>query len=320
MKFTVTYRDPNSGGKKALELDVPSKSDVWPILKDQGITAISVTPGAVEKKRSPLKFHSRYTWIFVLIVGCIGVTLYFCSKKDCVVSRQKSGVVNSQKITPKSDFAKPRNEQAKTGTVKKVNASITNKGERDNDPRFPYNDGRKVISSVTNNWDQIIDICIMPDGKRRKVIRSLKPPTFSNISDQILAVALSGDMDGRLPPIPIVDNIEEEFVKSLTVPIEILDDDTEAVKESKRRVMEAREIIREEMKKGRGFREILDEHLAMREANAEAREIVMEGVADIKKSGDPELLNQYLQKANEHLRNLGAREVNDIPTEKKKGE
>lgn len=320
MNFTVTYRDPNSGEKKSLELDVPSKSDVWPILKDQGITAISVIPGAVDKKRSPLKFHSRYTWIFVLIVGCIGVTLYFCSKKDRVVSRQKSGVVSSQKIISKSDFTKPRNEQAKTGTVKRVNASITNKGECDNDPRFPYNDGRKVISSVTNNWDQIIDICIMPDGKRRKVIRSLKPPTFSNISDQILAVALSGDMDGRLPPIPIVDNIEEEFVKSLTVPIEILDDDTEAVKESKRRVMEAREIISEEMKKGRGFREILDEHLAMREANAEAREIVMEGVADIKKSGDPELLNQYLEKANEHLRNLGAREVNDLPTKKKKGE
>ena len=29
------------------------------------------------------------------------------------------------------------------------------------DPRYPYTDGREVLSSTTNNFDQIIDMCII---------------------------------------------------------------------------------------------------------------------------------------------------------------
>ena len=36
---------------------------------------------------------------------------------------------------------------------------------------FPYTDGRKVLSTRTNNWDQVIDICMMPNGRTRKVVR-----------------------------------------------------------------------------------------------------------------------------------------------------
>lgn len=318
MKFTVTYRDPKSGGRKTLELDVSSKSDVWSVLKDRGIVAISVVEGVAEKKRNLRNMTLNYVWVLAIIFSCVGVIFYLNSKKDSGLPNQESVSVNKPKVVTPKNKKRDGDIQVATNKLKEAMASTTNKNV--NDPRFPYNDGRKVVSSVTNNWDQVIDICVMPNGKRRKVIRSLKPQTYHNISDQILAVALSGDMDGRLPPIPIVDNIEEEFVKSLKVPIIIYDEDSEEIKESKRRVIEAREIIREEMKKGRGFREILDEHLATREANAEAREIVMDGVADIKKNGDPEMLNQYLEKANGYLRNLGAREVDGLPTKKKKGE
>ena len=319
MVFTVTYRDSKSGGKKTLDLDVSSKADVWPISKDRGIVAISVVPRASEKRGTRPKLPFKCFLGFAIIFACFGVAIYLQSKRDGFASDQKSETENDKKsMASKNKITKPQYNQAATKTVKDADASITNKIV--NDSRFPYADGRKVISSITNNWDQIIDICIMPDGKRRKVIRSLKPQTYNNISDNILAVALSGDMDGKLPPLPIVDNIEEEFVKSLKVPIKIFDDDSEEIKESKRRVIEAREIISEEMKKGRGFREILDEHLAMRESNAEAREIVMESVIDLKKNGDPESLNKYLEKANEYLRNIGAGEVNEFPIKKRKGE
>lgn len=177
------------------------------------------------------------------------------------------------------------------------------------DPEHPYVDGRKVISSRTNSWDQIVDICIMPDGRRRKVIRNAKLPVFTNVSDQTLAVALSGDMNEDIPPMPICDNLEEAFVESLKTPIEINDDDSEAIKESKRRVIEARAVIDAEMKKGRGYREILEEHLAQRKMNAEARETVMQAAQELRNSGDTEMLNEYLQQANGFLRDNGIGEV-----------
>lgn len=181
---------------------------------------------------------------------------------------------------------------------------------------FPYKDGRKVISTRTNTWDQVIDICIMPSGKSRKVVRSTKPPTFDNISDQLLAVALSGDNEGGLPPLPIPSEaeLEEAFVNSLKKPIVINEDDTEAIKESKRRVMEAREIVDEQLKQGKSFKEILEQHLADRKQAGELREEAMQGAIDLKKSGDDEGLQEYLKNVNEYLSSQGVSEIQSPTT------
>ncbi len=189
-----------------------------------------------------------------------------------------------------------------------------------NDPRFPYTDGRKVVSSRTNNWNQIIDICIMPNGKTRKVIRNARPPVFSNASDQVIAMAVSGDFDEELPPVPISDDMEADFLESLKTPIVIGEADSEAVKEAKRRVIEARQVIEEEMKKGRSFHEILTDHLAQRRENAKTREMAMGTVADLKKEGNPELLNEYLEKVNGLMREKGLREVEAPLSRKERNE
>ena len=184
---------------------------------------------------------------------------------------------------------------------------------------YPYKDGRKVISSKTNKW-QICDICIMPDGKRRKVLRRAKPPIWHNASDQVIAMAISGHPDEELPPLPISSDMEMDFVESLKTPIEIKPDDTEEIKALKQQVIEARAYIDEEMKKGRGYMEILNEHLAQRKQNAEAREAVMEAALQLRKEGDTELLNQYLEKANGYLRDIGAREVDPTPRRRRNRE
>ena len=205
-----------------------------------------------------------------------------------------------------------RIREVKPAVVTNAAVAVTNAAPV-NDPRFPYTDGRKVISSVTNNFDQIIDMCIMPNGRTRKVVRRAKPPTFQTIADQVIAAAVSGPGDVALPPMPIPDDIEESFVAAMKKPIVINDDDPERVKEAKRKVIEARAYIDEQMKTGRGFREILNEHLAQCRENEKSREMVMRTAAELRESGDPELLNQYLEKANAVLRDSGAREVEAVP-------
>ncbi len=177
---------------------------------------------------------------------------------------------------------------------------------------FPYDDGRKVLRSATNNWDQIIDICIMPDGMSRKVIRNARPQVFKHATDQVLAMSLSGNSDEELPPPPISDDMEAEFAESLKTPITIDPDDTEAIKEAKTRVIEAREVIAEEMKSGRRFYDVLSEYLAQRKENAEMREMAMSAVSDLKKEGDPAMLNEYVDKVNGLLRERGLRDI-DVP-------
>jgi len=207
------------------------------------------------------------------------------------------------------------NAAAKVEKPKKEKAK---KPELKNDPRYPYTDGRTVLSSKTNGWNQIVDICRMPDGRSRKVIRPAKPPTFVNASDQMLAHALSGTMDEDLPPLPISEDLEEDFVESLKTPIVINDDDSDAIKEAKERVIAAREYIDGEMRKGRGFYEVVSEHVAQRKANSEAREQAMEIVSELRASGDAEALNQYVESVNELFR---ARDIGEISAELKvKGE
>lgn len=170
-----------------------------------------------------------------------------------------------------------------------------------NASQFPYTDGRKVISSKTNNWDQVIDICIMPNGKRRKVIRNLRKPLFSNVTDSLIARALATGNEEAGPPLPIDENMEEAFMDSLKTPIEFNADDSDEIKERKMLVKEAREQILAGIAEGGTFYGILSEHVSQQKHNAELKEVVMETVTELRESGDTDTLNQYLEHANKLL-------------------
>lgn len=166
------------------------------------------------------------------------------------------------------------------------------------DPRFPYDDHRKVMSSRTNSWNQIIDICMMPNGRRRKVVRDAKPPVFECATDQLIAMTIGGDPDVDLPPLPIDGDLEVDFHKSLQKPIVINDDDDEKTRRMKEDVIEARKVIDEELRKGHSFKDILADHAAQRKQNMEMRAEAMATARDLKKSGDAEALGDYLKKVN----------------------
>ena len=121
------------------------------------------------------------------------------------------------------------------------------------DPNFPYTDGRKVVRSTTNSWGQVIDRCIMPNGKRRKVIRNLRKPIFNHVTDDVLLMALVGGGDEPGPPIPFDENMEEAFLASLNDPIVISKDDSDEVIKAKMLVMEGRRNMAELIAQGETF-------------------------------------------------------------------
>ena len=189
------------------------------------------------------------------------------------------------------------------------------------DPKlFPYKDGRKVMETRTNDWGQVIDICMMPYGKTRKVIREAKPRPFQTATDQLIALAIAGNNDEAVPPIPLGNNLEAEFFESLQHPIVINDDDSDEVKQAKENVIEARKIIDEELRKGRSFKSVLEDHLAQRKQNAELREQAMDSVRELKKDGDPSMVNEYMKRVNGMLREKGIGEIQEPMTRRERME
>lgn len=132
---------------------------------------------------------------------------------------------------------------------------------------------------------------------------------FECHSDQIIALVIaSGD---NIPPFPGTnEQLEREFVRSLKVPIVINDDDTEELKRTKQAVIDARAAIDEEMKKGRGFREILDDYRKQVNDNTKMRREVKAKAGEIMRTEGVEAAEQYVEKANEKLQEWGISGVN----------
>lgn len=256
-----------------------------------------------EKPSNKVKLGRWLATTGITIAVLAGGAIYFLQKPE-VKAKIKGAKGPAKIVEVEADLtALPENNVAD-----ETKAEST---EPENDPRYPYTDGRKVLSSRTNNWNQVIDICVMPNGKTRKVIRSSKPPIFQHATDQLLSVALSGSDDEELPPLPIDDDMEVEFLESLKTPIVINDDDSEEVKEAKMRAIEGRKIMDEELRKGVSFREILQAHLDQRRLNSEVRSEAMAAVNEVKKDGDPEMLYQYVEMINDKLRSRGFSEISE---------
>lgn len=127
---------------------------------------------------------------------------------------------------------------------------------------------------------------------------------FECHSDQIIALVMtSGD---NIPPFPGTnEQLEREFVRSLKVPIVINDDDSEELKRTKQAVIDARAAIDEEMKKGRGFREILDDYRKQVNDNTKMRREAKAKAGEIMRTEGVEAAEQYVEKANEKLQEWG---------------
>ena len=170
---------------------------------------------------------------------------------------------------------------------------------------FPYEDGRKVVKTRTNGW-MAVDICIMPNGVRRKVRRHTGKQLFRFATDEVLLQALSTGDDEVGPPIPFSEDMEDDFRRSLMTPITIDDDDTPEQRKIKELVSAARECVVEQMNEGRSFFDAVSDHVATQESNQSARETVMSAVEELKANGESDLINTYLRESNKVLEGMGA--------------
>lgn len=308
MIFTVTYRNKD-GSRDSLVLDVPNRDVVWAELKARGISAISVKEGA-EKKRKPSDGKSP-TALRGIIAGVAVVALAICAWMF---------LMDEPKRVPPADEA--RLKRIKDGASKIPAASpSSDKGERTDRPAATPPPAAKTAAkkvdpherldlvAITNRSGEIMERWRTPDGKTHARLIP-PPPVFDNVIDQTLSIALSVPPGHSLPPMPSLGpDATKAFEEALKKPIVIKDDDPENVKRAKLLVQSGREAISEALKSGKSVQEIIADHCAAVNDNAELHNAVSAEYRKLVAEGDMDAAEEYRAKANEILEKSGADSV-----------
>lgn len=216
-----------------------------------------------------------------------------------------------------------RDEKArKVGLIKETKPAVTAKTnavevaevKEETDPKKRI---VEVVSCSTNkSFGRIVRVVRTADGKTHKEIHFLPPP-FKHGTDQMLAVVLNPNPNGGTLPMPRSmfmnsRDLDKEFRESLKDPIVINEDDSPKLQENKRKVMEAREQIKELMDQGLHFQEILDEHKRLLQENAEIRNKAMRELRELRKAGDKEGERQYQVTIDAALQQMGIEPMDDL--------
>lgn len=230
----------------------------------------------------------------VLIVSILVTYLSLYNKdnnREVIQDEAKPAKKNAD--TPPKMVELPRNSE--TNVVKKL-------------PTPPKILEPKIVKTVTNSNGAVIQDVITPDGKLERIV---KPPkqVWNNAVDQLIAFALSIEPGVEAPPLPSgITN--DEFRRALKKDIVINSDDSERVKEIKRRVHDTRrEILAVMDETGKSFEQVLNEHRARMNQNSSLYHEALKGLKEVKQNGTPEEVAQYIEKSNELLRSQGAREL-----------
>ena len=258
-------------------------------------------------------FRLSMLCLILLVIGLVAWLMFRQSDKPTTERRnpQPTHHTTANQIPEPEHKAAPSKPAKRDAKVDKPEEDVNPvwANAKGLDPKlFPYTDGRKVIETRTNKW-MAVDICIMPNGVRRKVRRNVSKQLFKCSTDEVLLQALSTGGDEVGPPIPFSEDMEDEFRESLKSPIVISDDDTPEQRKAKEMVMVARESVIAQLNEGRTFFDAVTEHIETQWANQSARETVMDAVEKLKEDGDGDLIEGYLKESNKILEEMGASSI-----------
>lgn len=311
MIFTVTYRN-KEGKRDSLALDVPNRDAVWAELKARGISAISVKDGAEQKRagngeRGMGNGLAKGLLAGVAVVAlAIGAWVFLTDAPERVPpadeARQKRVKDEAVKKLPAASPSTGKGERMARPAA--TNVPVANAMTKKTDPNE-----RLDLVAITNRSGEIMERWRTPDGKTHARLIP-PPPVFDNVIDQTLSIALSVPPGHSLPPMPSLGpNATKAFEDALKKPIVIKDDDPENVKRAKLLVQSGREAISEALKSGKSVQEIIADHCAAVNDNAELHNAVSAEYRKLVAEGDMDAAEEYRAKANEILEKAGADSV-----------
>ena len=342
MTFTVTYR----GADGAPETDVVEATGRAECLAQMRARGVAVL-GVKETRSSTTKYtkHTKedgdgsraelaeprrrkdgrngagkkpssvcyFLFAAIAVIAAIALWWWMDGRRDIEVAPQDEGPKKpsalAKEVKPAA-AAKPIGD----GTAKLSSGEQEDLG-KDRSKKNAEPPKEEIISVVTNKSGYIIERVRKPDGTTAKHVHT-PPPVFKHGSDQMIALVLSAPPGQAMPPMPMNAFTDDEFNRSLEENIEILDTDSDDVKDLKAKVIVARSEIKAMMAKGYSALQVLQEHQDIFNDNAKLHTDALIEMKSILDSGDREEARKYAIAMNAAFQQMG---VPELPVPSKDG-
>lgn len=261
-------------------------------------TAKSV-PNAAQSK------PGKQTWkplvgVLFAVVAIVALVCVFMNRTEESVEKPK--VKETEK--PKTE-AKPRKPSAPS--VEKPQEPKQEVPKAEVLGKTPTGEEYVAVEASTNSTGVVESMYTLADGSKKKVVMLQSKDTlvFDNDFDNMLGLIGTTPLDQKLPPMPDLGDMEEQFKKAMKSPIVIREEDSEQAKKMKEAARNLRLEINDLMREGYTLTQILSEYESLRERNVKERHTFQAELNEIYNSGDIEGARDYLEKANEKLEEFG---------------
>jgi len=193
--------------------------------------------------------------------------------------------------------------------------SVTNEPPTEPEPPKEEWLGQPVVRHEykTNNT-LVVETIYTADGKKHKYYHDERENALPTSADQMLAMMTANNGFGA-PPLPQVNNFENDFADALKIPIEILPTDSKEIKELKERVIAARKEMLDLMAEGFSANDVIKDWEKMQEDNVSVRLDAVRKVKEFLKEGDRESAQILCDEYNKVLERAGIMKI-ELPPER----
>ena len=321
MLFTVTYR-VRDGALREECVEAASRSECVSECRRRGIAPTGIREGSTGRDKRGLSRvgmgdNKRTTarWVAVAVVSVIAIAggvWWRVGRRGAtaIPTKDKMPVsieTRKKRVAPTAVSAK-QPTQSETPSAQPTKAVLPEWNDsflKDPQRRLQYS---TLFQATTNNGGLVIERYRLPNGKTwRRIVEP--PPIFDNISDQAIAMVMASRAGAPIPPVPGLDdaNLNEEFVKSLTSPIHVEENDSPRTAALKIAVKEVREEIARLLKEGdtRTVGQILRDHMTANNHNVEMQTEALAAAKKIRETDGEAAAEEYLKAVNEQLKSYG---------------
>ena len=334
MTFTVKYRD-RDGALREECIEAAGRAECVAECRKRGISPMGIVEGRSGKSAASPKGRdgarpsraggmgdSKRTtarWVAAAVVITAvagGVWWWFGGRggEPKTISVQQQGAKPKVEKPAKKPASRPQQTLPRKSDLEKplgVASNAVTGVETNVPPGVDMHRGKRVVSrTVETNKFRLVEWIVTDDGTRYKVMKD-PPGAFKTGADQILAIALANMKDGRTAMMPGLSEkeLQRAFKDATAQTVEILDTDSESVKELKRAVIDARKEMAAIVAKGGSVTEALQEHLRLKGENAEVRRKCLAEYKKLLQEGKAEDAAEYLRSVNGQLQQLGIDEL-----------
>jgi len=302
-KFTCVMRD-NAGALKQDVLQAQDRADALNQIRKLGRVPVSVTEGDLPVSPFTGRRNMRFVWVGVF--GCLAVVAALVFLGWPRGAPQKN---DHDKVPPK------RADTPKTASQhKRPQVSATAKTEDLSNERLALTRETKALAPADGTSETIPSPVKKETGHARLPVQPAdgiplppqpKPHSYKSATEGLLSMALSAKPGEMMPPMPIANNLDEDFANSLTNTIVIYEDDDERTAALKENVAVAKMELLELVRQGKSVSEALKEYQDNANKQAALREEAQRELAELRKTATPQQVEEYLKKLNDALNEMG---------------